>query len=108
MGSGAAVPAVGTAHFSTSVPTFDVERTFSNGLYPVLALSKRYRGQFVRIRKVPEAVMPLPSPVTVTVWAPGAAVFGVLICLVNVPVSDVVALPTRVASKVMSTISEAP
>src|SRR6266567_5873288 len=103
MGSGAPPPAVGTAHFWTSVPTLAGERTFSKRLKPELALSKWYRGQLVRTKKEAWAVRSLLSPVAVTAWVPGEAVPGTWTVLAKVPVGDVVGLPMTVSSKVMST-----
>src|SRR5579871_4753612 len=88
-----------------SVATLDGDRTFSNGLNPLPAGSKRDDPQLVWTRKV----APAPSPAgsnAATAWAPGVAEAGTVNETENIPAAFVVAVATVLLSKV--TVTESP
>src|SRR5438105_846075 len=88
--------------------TFEGWSTFSKGLWPELFRSKQNFGQSVLTRNLVEADRSLDCPVAFTLWYPGWAERGTAIVVANDPVPSVVAVPTRLPSKVRITSSVGP
>src|SRR6266487_4188974 len=95
-------------HPTARPSTVEGDSTFSYGFTPVWSGPYLTMGQSVLTVNGAEADNPELSPVAVTVWSPGRAPFGTLMCAVKAPEGSVVARPRGRESKNRSTTSEGP